>query len=311
MTGKNYLVKEIDGQLYYDRVHILKNPSSLKLIDHAIRQKILRLLSKEPMYPAQIAKALNLHEQKVYYHIKQLINADVLEITERKEIRGTTAKKYRPKDLNFAVSLTFHGKSIRNLSDELREPKLDQFLKDFIVDERLNAKIVVGSPDPHGPYKARARDGHYAIDLALFLGSVCTPSKDFATKLDVDVDLRKCEDNLIIVGGPVTNLTMAKANEFLPVKFSEAKPWGISGKKTYTDDNIGLIANIPNPYNPHFRILAFAGIRFSGTKAAVLAFTRFTSLILTHYSGQREFSCIMQGFDLDGDGKVDSIELLE
>jgi DNA-binding transcriptional ArsR family regulator len=311
MAPKSYLVKEIDGQLYYDKVHLLKNASALKLIDHEIRLKILKMLGREPMYPAQIAKALNLHEQKVYYHIKQLINADVLEITERKEIRGTTAKKFRPKDLNFALSLTFHGKSIRNLSDELREPKLEMFLKDFIVNDRLNAKIVVGSPDPHGPYKARARDGHYAIDLALFLGSVCTPSAEFSTKLDVDIDLKKSEDNLIIVGGPVTNLTMAKANEFLPVKFSEAKPWGISGKKTHTEDNIGLIANISNPYNPHFRILALAGIRFSGTKAAVIAFTRFTSLILAHYSGQKEFSCIVQGFDLDGDGKVDSIELLE
>jgi len=311
MSGKSYIVKEIDGKLFYDQVMTLKSPTALRLIDHEIRIKILKLLEKEPMYPAQLAKVLKLHEQKVYYHVKQLLNADILEITERKQIRGTTAKKLRPKDMNFAVTLTFKGKAIGGLVKETKDKRLEEFLTPFIKGEKLNAKIVVGSPDPHGPFKARARDGHYAIDLALFLGSLCSLSKDFSTMLDVDIDLRKSEDNLILVGGPVTNLTMAKINDFLPAKFSEKKPWGIQGKKSHTDEDIGLIAGIPNPYSPNYRILVFAGIRFTGTKAAVLALTRFSKLTLSRYSDQNEFYAVVQGFDLDGDGRVDSIELLE
>lgn len=311
MAGKSYIVREIDGKLYYDNALVLKSPSSLRLIEHEIRIKILKLLSREPMYPAQLARRLRLHEQKVYYHIKQLMKAGVLELTEKKNIRGTTAKKFRPKEMNFAVSLTFRGKSIGGLYRENRDSMLDSFLRPFIENDRLNANIVVGSPDPHGPFKARARDGHYAIDLALFLGHLCSLPRRFSTMLDVDVDLRKSEGNIILVGGPVTNLSMARVNDFLPVKFSEKKPWGIAGRQSYTDDNIGLIAKIPHPYSKNHGILVFAGIRFSGTKAAVLALTRFSKLILSHYSGQKEFHAVVQGFDLDGDGKVDSVELLE
>ena len=81
----------------YTQAIILDNPSSISLIDHPIRIKILELLNKTPMYPAELAKELNLHEQKVYYHIKQLLNADVLQIVEKQEIRGTIAKKFSPK----------------------------------------------------------------------------------------------------------------------------------------------------------------------------------------------------------------------
>ena len=34
--------------------------------------KIVKLLVKKPMYPIEIAKELKVHEQKIYYHIKNL-----------------------------------------------------------------------------------------------------------------------------------------------------------------------------------------------------------------------------------------------
>ena len=307
---KSYLVKEENGKMFYTNAIILDNPSSISLIDHPIRIKILEILNKEPMYPAELAKKLNLHEQKVYYHIKQLLNADVLEIVEKQEIRGTIAKKFSPKNMSFAVSLSKDWKKF-NASFEKKEDYLTKFLEGFVKDKILNASFVVGSPDPHGPHKARARDGHYAIDLSLFFGNHAEVPNDFSAKLDVDVDM-KTSGNLIIVGGPVTNLLCAKINDFLPAKFSDEKPWGIITKKdTYTDENIGLIAKIQNPYNPENKILVIAGIRFTGTKAAVMALTRHSKQILSRYSGQKEFYCIVQGFDMDGDGKIDSVELLE
>jgi len=206
--------------------------------------------------------------------------------------------------------MDFQGRDMRDLSSESRNKPLEGFLDPFIAKGRLNSKIVVGSPDPHGPFKARARDGHYAIDLALFLGGLSSLSKSFSTMLDVDTDLQK-EKNLILVGGPVTNLTMAKINDYLPAKFSEKKPWGIAGRKNYTDDNIGLIAKIQNPHFPSRFLLVVAGIRYGGTRAAVLGLTRFSTLVLSRYTGQKNFYAILQGFDLDGDGCIDSVELLE
>jgi len=310
-VAKYYIVKEQDNTLLYDDLFVMQNPAGLNLVEDATRIKILRLLSQQPMYPAEVAKKLRLHEQKVYYHVKQLLNANVLELKEKKEIRGTTAKKYMAKHMNFAVSLSSNWKSLKHLMGTEKDKKLDSFLKPFVQDDELKAKIVVGSPDPHGQFKARARDGHYAIDLALFLGRYCSSAKNFTVKLDVEIDLKNEKDNLIIVGGPVTNLVMAKINDFLPAKFSDSQPWGIVAKDEYTDDSVGLIAKIPNPYNPEYKILALAGIRYSGTKAAVIGVTRFTSKILHRFFEQKDFYCIVHGFDLDGDGSIDSIEVLE
>lgn len=115
---KSYLVKEENGKLVYTPAMMLTNPSSISLIDHPIRIKILEILNLQPMYPAELAKKLNLHEQKVYYHIKQLLNADVLQIVEKQEIRGTTAKKFSPKNMSFGVSLSKDWKKLNTLIEK-------------------------------------------------------------------------------------------------------------------------------------------------------------------------------------------------
>ncbi len=307
---RSYIVKEKDNKLVYSDTLIVDNPASLRIVDHPIRMQILQLLAKEPMYPAELAKKMKLHEQKVYYHIKQMTNSGLLEIVEKKEVRGTMAKKMAPKVLNFSFTLSKEWKTINNLIKK-KGDIISEFLNPFVENYNFNSNIVVGSPDPHGPYKARARDGHYAIDLALFLGNYSQLRKDFSTKLDVDINLKESK-NLILVGGPVTNLLVSKINDFLPAKFSDKKPWGIISKlKTYTEESVGLIAKIPNPYNPEYKILLLAGIRFIGTKSAVIAFTRFSKQVIHRYTGQKEFYSIVQGFDLEGDGKIDNIEVLE
>jgi len=306
----NYILKEKDGKLIYSETMIVDNPDALKIIDHPIRLRILKLLAKEPMYPAELARTLKMHEQKVYYHIKQMVNSGLLEVKDRQEIRGTTAKKFAPKVLNFSFSLSEKWHNIQNLLEK-KDTETLSFLTPFIENNELNANIVVGSPDPHGPHKARARDGHYAIDLAIFLGNHAKLNESFTTRLDVDVDLKE-NKNLIIVGGPVTNLVVSKVNEFLPAKFSDSKPWGIITKKqTYTEESVGVISRFRNPYNPDYYILVVAGIRFIGTKAAVFALTQNTRQVLYRFTGQKEFYSIVQGYDLSGDGKIDSIEVLE
>ena len=117
--------------------------------------------------------------------------------------------------------------------------------------------------------------------------------------------------NLVIQKAKI-HLIVSKINEFLPARFSDKKPWGIVSKKdTYTDENIGIIARIPNPFSKENFILCFAGIRYTGTKAAVLAFTKYRKLVLNRFNKQKEFFCIVHGYDVDGDGKIDSVEVLE
>lgn len=310
MMEEAYIVKKMDDGLVYQPAEMIENLAALKILDHPVRRRILDLIKQKPQYPAKIAKALKLHEQKVYYHVKQLYNAGIIKIDNKKEIRGTVAKKYRPGCLNYALAMETDWKPLDNLI-ERKERIAKDFLEGFIENGKIDAKFIVGNPEPHGPHKARARDGHYAIDLGIYMGSFGKPGDSFNTCLDVDADLSQ-DNNFIIVGGPVTNLSCAKINDFLPAKFSDKKPWGIISKKAiYTEDSTGMIAKIPNPYNSKRSLLIIAGIRFIGTKAAVMAFSRETKLVLARYTGQEKFACIVQGFDLKGDGKIDSIEVLE
>src|SRR3989344_6174276 len=143
---KSYILKEKDGRLYYSDALIVENPEALKIIDHPIRLRILNLLAKQPMYPAELAKELKMHEQKVYYHIKQMNNSGLLDIVEKEEIRGTVAKKFSPKVLNFAFTLSKDWKELHSLL-ESKDKDILNFLSPFVKEGKLNSSIVVGSPD--------------------------------------------------------------------------------------------------------------------------------------------------------------------
>ncbi|MCF7861610.1 helix-turn-helix domain-containing protein [Candidatus Woesearchaeota archaeon] len=307
----DYIVREKDGKMVYSEAAIVEQPENLGLISQPIRMKLLLALSKQPMYPAELAKKLAMHEQKVYYHIKQMQNAGLIEVAERKDIRGTTAKKFRAKCLNFAVCLSKKWGNLKTLIGQGESTKAGSFLAPFITDGTYNSSIIVGSPDPHGPYKVRARDGHYAIDLAMHLGKYGELSERFNTKLDVDIGKEDYQESMIVVGGPVANLVTSKINEFLPARFSNTRPWGIVTKyDKYTEESIGVISSIPNPFNKEKQVLFLAGVSSGGTKSAVLALTRYTELILGNYSGGSWYR-VVHGFDMDGDGKIDAIEIKE
>ena len=82
-------------------------------------------------------------------------------------------------------------------------------------------------------------------------------------------------------------------------------------KNVYTADTAGVIARITNPWNEEKRIIILAGNKAVGTKACVLALTKFWKEVLKDFNDEEKFATAIQGFDLDGDGKVDSIEVLE
>jgi len=300
---------------------LFDRPEQLKAVLNKLSWQILRLLGEGEMYPIEIAKELGIHEQKVYYHIRKLREAGVIKIVREEEKKGATAKYYQASSPAFGVELPFGQRKITVLGTPSMDEKLKQFFTPFLKNDVFDGKIVVGSPDPHGPFKARARDGHYAAYLSLFIGQYVRLPDDFVIKLDVDVKVEKEEkNNLILVGGPGTNLLTEEINEFLPTRFSVKSTeqgflfGGLISQKTgsvYTSDNIGLIAKIANPWDKNKRIIVIAGNKAVGTKACVLALTKFWAETLKNFSRTDSFASVIQGFDLDGDGKVDAIEVLE
>lgn len=311
--GKTQKVKEIA---------LVKDPQKLKMILSRLSWKILVMLSEKEAYPLELARKLGIHEQKVYYHIRKLAEAGAVTIAREEEKKGAVAKYYKPVSQAFGIELPQEYKTVRRLSLLSASEQIQEFFEGFIKkDCTFEGKIVVGSPTPHGPFKTSARDGHYASQLTFFLGQLAAMPEEFVIKLDVDVKAEKEEkNNLILVGGPGTNVITQEVNENLPIRFNMQPSeegfllGGLVSKKTghvYTADTIGLIAKIVNPWEETKRIIIIAGNKAVGTKACVLALTSFWKKALKNYRGEDTFASVVQGFDLDSDGKVDSIEVLE
>jgi DNA-binding PadR family transcriptional regulator len=301
---------------------LFDDPQKLKMVLGKLSWKILLMLSEKEMYPLEIAKTFGIHEQKVYYHVRKMAKAGAITVAREEEKKGAIAKYYKPSSQAFGIELPLEYRTVRRLLLPMIDEQIREFFREFIQkDGSFEGKIVVGSPIPHGPFKTSARDGHYAAHLAFFLGQFVRMSEEFEIKLDVDVKAEKEEkNNLVLVGGPGTNLLTQELNEFLPIRF-DMQPseqgflfGGLVSKKTsniYTADVVGLVAKIVNPWNKSKRIIVLAGNKSVGTKACVLALTDFHEKTLRGYKGEDTFARVIQGFDLDGDGKVDSIEVLE
>ncbi|HYY70900.1 MAG TPA: hypothetical protein VE595_00690, partial [Nitrososphaeraceae archaeon] len=186
---------------------------------------------------------------------------------------------------------------------------------EFYEDNSFYGLIVVGAPDPHGPYKSSSRDGHYAVHLSFYLGTLCDSLSGFIVKLDVDAKAEKDIDNinLILIGGPGTNIVTSEFNKYLPIQFNEDNYWsGLIDKsgRIFNMDNHGLIAKINNPYNKDKKILVLAGVRSIGTKAAVIALTNFGNKIFDKYMNDDELALVVQGFDMNSDGKIDHVDIV-
>ncbi|MDR2203274.1 MAG: helix-turn-helix transcriptional regulator [Nitrososphaerota archaeon] len=310
-------------------ISILQNPQDLKTILGNLSWKILTMLIEKEMYPIEIAKQLNMHEQKIYYHIHKMEKTGAITIQKEENKKGATAKYYKTTSPAFGIELPTKQPQTttttqNNYHNNQNTPEtLQKFFQEFLNNNILDGKIIVGSPQPHGPFKTSARDGHYAAHLALSIGQFArTHADEFAIKLDVDVKVEKEEKNsLILVGGPGTNLLTQEINEHLPIKFQMHPSnqgflfGGLISKKTqknYTSDSAGLIAKITNPWNKDKHIIVIAGNKAVGTKACVLALTNFWEKTLQYYDNTKNtFATVIQGYDLDGDGKVDSIEVCE
>jgi len=319
---KRLLLREDNKTQKVKDIALVNDPQKLKLILNALSWKILTMLSEKEMYPLEIARKLGIHEQKVYYHIRKLCRAGAITVAKEEEKKGAIAKYYKVAAPAFGIELPQEYRTIKKLSLLGMEERIQRFFREFVrKDGTFDGKIVVGSPTPHGPFKTSARDGHYASHLTFFLGQFVKTPEDFAIKLDVDVKVEKEEkNNLILVGGPGTNLLAQEVNEYLPIRFEMQASeegflfGGLMSKKTgraYTADAVGVVAKIVNPWDKGKRVIVLAGNKAVGTKACVLALTNFWKKTLENYKGDETFAKVIQGFDLDGDGKVDSIEVLE
>ncbi len=274
-----------------------------------IEIEIINLLLKTPLYPKKVAKILKKDSQEIYYYFRRLKEKGIIEEIGRKEIKGGVATLFKVKAPSMLVPFNDEWKEISKVSKVSK--KLEEFFYPIIKDRILNGYIVVGSPVEHGRYFAKARDGHYAIELALLLGKFCN-SKDFSVKLDTEIiNENKLKENLILIGGPGTNVVSEKINKCLPIKFDEDNFWkGLFYKgKSYFKENLAVIEKIKNPFDKKKAIIILAGLKNQGTLASIIAITKFYSKVLRDYKNE-PFYKLIEGLDINGDGIVDSIRVV-
>ncbi len=311
------LMKEKNNQTFIKDVKIIANSQMLKGLFNDSRWQILKVLAEKPAYPAQIAKNLKMHEQKVYYHIRQLEASGLVEIVLKEEHSGALAKYYSPTAYAFALELPGGDESLLSSPMKEEHKKFSEFMMPFISGGKFNALIVVGSPDPHGPHQVRARDGHYAIELAMFFGPYAIMPKKQFVFLDTDVKSQKIyNENLIVIGGVLTNMVAKEVNKSLSIYFDEEMfPYRTIFSrrtgKTYSEENIGIIVKAANPKNPEKSVLIVAGNTHWGTKAAIKAITTMADEVFKNYKKEDSWGVIVQGFDLDGDGRMDAVKIIE
>jgi DNA-binding transcriptional ArsR family regulator len=288
------------------------SPGQVKHLTSGLAKRILAELARKPAYPMDLAKKLKVNEQKIYYHIRKLEKARIIEVAKTEIVQGTQANFYSAVQPAFVVRFR-EFEETRRIAGMEEEPI--SFLEPFIEDGQLNATVIVGSPDPHGPEKARSRDGYYGIDLALFLGTFVNSITGLNVKLDTEARTEDLKNNLIIVGGPVINTVTAKINSRLPVRFDKKNNWDVkstvSGKAYHTDET-GIIVKAKNPFNPKKYVLVVAGKRYAGTKAVMIAFIKkFSEIIKGNKHNKKINAKVVEGVDLDSDGIVDDVEVLE
>lgn len=291
---------------------VVIEPKDAKSLSSELAIRIIKLLSSKAMYPVEIARELKVHEQKVYYHIRNLEKAGIVKVVREEGRQGAVARYYAVEQP--AVVVKF--KELEPTQKIFQFKSDSEFLEPFIKDGRLDALIVVGSPDPHGPEKARSRDGYYGMDLALFLGTFLNYVPQLYVKLDTEVrDEELKRNNLIIIGGPIVNRVMEEVNPKLPIRFEKDEHWAIKStlsNAVYPSDESGLIVKAKSPYNSEKSILVVAGKRHSGTRAVIVAFLKhFSELKEGNVRNRKVHARVVEGVDLDSDGIIDDAEIRE
>jgi len=281
-----------------------RDAKALAVLTDKTRWRIACLLAEHPDYPTSIAKKLKMNDQLVHYHIRRMQKAGLVKIEKVMKIKGATARYFTLTAPAFTVVAKQDWKKHRT---HKQPPDL---LADFIEHGKLNCKIVVGSPDSHGPQKQRARDLYHGIDLALLLGSYCTEISA-STFLDTELHEHDLHDNIICIGGPISNLITARFTENTPIKFKGREIVSSRSKKAYTEASNGIIIKAKNPLNPKKTVLVLAGKSSPGTRAAILTLIKHPEIDYSNKYNKKHIAKVVEGLDLDGDGIIDEIEIKE
>jgi len=311
-----YIVRKTGKRCETIPTAVFEDPERARRLLNRTRWKILSEFSRGSCCARELASRMGLSEQTASYHIKALKRSGLITLDRTEERRGAVTKFYSARRAAISViprpmSTGDAGSDFLNL---ILDPQSTEFLNPFVTNSGLNGLVVVGSPDAHGEFKQRARDAHYASDLALFLGSLSPPTRRSATRLDAGLAKAEMRENLILLGGPRVNTVTLSVNDQLPIKFDLERNLivsTVSGRRYY-EEGFGVVEKIVNPFNEEKAIIVLAGNTQLGTKAAVTAIImRLREVSEGNLNNNEVRARVVLGLDLDSDGVIDDVEFSE
>ncbi len=312
--ARRWLVEETDTGAVAREAEVSDRPARLGALSSPLAWRILQELARVPDYPNALADRLKVHEQKVYYHVRRLEAAGFLRVVREEPKRGASARVLAPTADAFAVLLKSSGAPV-SFPALPRAGVVSRFFEEFSDAGRFSGAIVVGSPYPHGPFLTTARDSPYAVQLGFFLGRLFAAPKGLVTRLDTEVKAAgPGRENLILVGGPVANIITMDLNPHLAVTFDWKQAWRVESTRTrrsYVEEDVGLVAKVRNPWKPDRTIVILSGLHYQGTLSSILGLTEYADEVLEGYEPGSDFYRVVSGQDRDGDGRIDSISILE
>jgi len=310
----SYLIMKEKKTTQLVPARIISDPKLAQSILQPMRWRILSELTHEEKCARDLADKFGTSEQVICYHLRELERFGLITLERTEKKRGAMAKYYKAEPKAIAVmpsdsagKPTPHQMSLADSASKLLNP--------FIAQGRFNGYIVLGSPDTHGIFRSRARCGDRATDLALFIGSLLPLTRESVVRLDTEISQHELSSNLITVGGPKVNTLTLSVNESLPITYEltghSMMISRISGK-TYAEEDEGAIQMVVNPNDQNSRVLVIAGNTYLGTRAAVLAFVKYTEEIAKGNSlNNNVIARVVSGHDVNSDGLVDDVEFLE
>ena len=314
MAREKILYDPKSESAFAKRVLVFDRPDGFRPASGKLGQKILSLLAAGPKYPAEMARTLGAHHQTVYYHVGRLEKAGLIARIRSEKVRGGEANLFALASDGYAVEFQVKGEPLPTLKSSARSKALGRFFREFFNEGEFDGWVVVGSPMQHGAAGTQARDGHYAVQLGFALGQFVNLPARFPVKLDVDLRAEKLlSSNLIVVGGPRNNVVAEELNQHLPFKFSQGGFWGAivdDEGNTHASELDCLVEKLPNPWDPSKTCVVIAGLTGAGTKAAIIGVCNYADVLFGKYRSGR-FAALLRGVDKDGDGKVDSVEVLK
>jgi len=301
--GRELYAVEPNGRIVA-RLLTVEGPEALKALANPLRLAILELLAQRPRYPTEIARELGVGEQLIYYHVARLRRVGLIEESSLVRRRGAIAAKY---DLSAdGVAVLFRRREAG--SSAVVSPLLDR-----LFSEGKEVAMVLGSPEPHGPFRGRGRDHYLAAQLAYAIGASYGSRARLRVVLDTDLKLNVPPANLIVIGGPAANIVTARLNDIMPIRFDPERGFALVSRcsgRVYGDDNCGAVELVETPEG--CLALVLAGVHLPGTKAAFTALFKLGQQLAEPNAHDKRFIAhVVEGVDADGDGEIDEVSLLE